>query len=185
LVNAVSADVPWLVISEDNVDTDGLGTYTAIVDRDQLAPGTYSATITVDADAPSVSDIQVPVSMQVVTPIMGGNAGFHYVLLVDSETLEIEARTSVPFSPGGYAYSFTNVLAGTYQIFAGSDSDNDFIIGDPGEAFGAYLTLDQPVSVTISSDQDDLDFISNFDVSFPSRLDADVVPIRPEVIKER
>ncbi|MGD9287648.1 MAG: S8 family peptidase, partial [Desulfobacterales bacterium] len=185
LVDAVTPDVPWLMIAEDNVDTDGLGTYTAIVDRDRLTPGTYSATITVDADAPSVSDIQVPVSMQVVTPIMGGNAGFHYVLLVDSETLEIEARTSVPFSPGGYAYSFTNVLAGTYQIFAGSDSDNDFIIGDPGEAFGAYLTLDQPVSVTISSDQDDLDFISNFDVSFPSRLDADVVPIRPEVIKER
>jgi serine protease len=179
LVNAVTADVPWLMIAEDNVDTDGLGIYKAIVDRDRLTPGTYSATITVDADAPTVSDIQVPVSMQVVTPIEGGNAGFHYVLLVDSETLEIEARASVPFSPGGYAYSFTNVPAGTYQIFAGSDSDNDFVIGDPGEAFGAFLTLDQPVSVTISSDQDNLDFISNFDVSFPSRLDAGGVPARP------
>ena len=179
LVDAVTADVPWLMIAEDNVDTDGLGTYTVIVDRDRLTPGIYSATITVDADSPTVSDIQVPVSMQVVTPIEGGNAGFHYVLLVDSETLEIEARASVPFSPGGYAYSFTNVPAGTYQIFAGSDSDNDFVIGDPGEAFGAFLTLDQPVSVTISSDQDGLDFISNFDVSFPSRLNAGELPDRP------
>jgi serine protease len=179
LVNAVTADVPWLIITEDNVDTDGLGTYTVIVDRNQLTPGTYSATITVDADAPTVNDIEVPVSMQVVTRIVGGNTGFHYVLLVDAETFVIKARDNVPFSPGGYAYSFTNVPAGTYQIFAGTDSNNDFIIGDPGEAFGAYLTLDQPVPITISDDLGGLDFNSNFDVSFPSQLDAAELPGRP------
>jgi serine protease len=179
LVNAVAADVPWLIITEDNVDTDGLGTYTVIVDRNQLAPGTYAAAITVDADDPTVNDIEVPVSMQVVPPIVGGNAGFHYVLLVDSETFVIKARENVPFSPGGYAYSFTNIPAGTYQIFAGTDSNNDAFLGDPGEAFGAYLTLDQPVSVTISDDQGGLDFISNFDVNFPSRLDAAELPDRP------
>ena len=129
--------------------------------------------------APTVNDIEVPVSMQVVTPIVGGNAGFHYVLLVDSETFVIKARDNVPFSPGGYAYSFTNVPAGTYQIFAGTDSNNDFFLGDPGEAFGAYLTLDQPVPITISDDRGGLDFNSNFDVSFPSRLDAGELPDRP------
>jgi serine protease len=185
LVNAVTADVPWLIITEDNVDTDGLGTYTVIVDRNQLTPGTYSATITVDADAPTVNDIEVPVSMQVVTPIVGGNAGFHYVLLVDSETFVIKARDNVPFSSGGYAYSFTNIPAGTYQIFAGTDSNNDFIIGDPGEAFGAYLTLDQPVPISISNDQGGLDFISNFDVSFPSQLDAGELPGRPTLQRFR
>ncbi|MGB9439933.1 MAG: S8 family serine peptidase [Desulfobacterales bacterium] len=185
LLNAVTADVPWLIISEDNVDTDGLGTYTVIVDRNQLTPGTYSATITVDAEAPSVNDIEVPVSMQVITPIVGGNAGFHYVLLVDSETFVIKARDNVPFSPGGYAYAFTNVTAGTYQIFAGTDSNNDFIIGDPGEAFGAYLTLDQPVPIIISNDQGGLDFISNFDVSFPSQLDAGELPGRPTLRRFR
>ena len=181
LVNPVRTDVPWLIITEDNVDSDGLGTFTVIVDRNQLTPGTYSATITVDADDPSVNDIEVPVSMQVVTPIVGGNAGFHYVLLVDSETFEIKARENVPFSPAGYAYAFTNVPAGTYQIFAGTDSNNDFIIGDPGEAFGAYLTLDQPVPIAISDDRSGLDFNSNFDVSFPSRLDAGGLPDRPRL----
>jgi serine protease len=91
----------------------------------------------------------------------------------------------VPFSPGGYAYAFTNVAAGTYQIFAGTDSNNDFIIGDPGEAFGAYLTLDQPVPITISNDQDGLDFISNFDVSFPAQLDAGERPGRPTLQRFR
>jgi serine protease len=179
LVNAITADVPWLDIAEENVDADKLGTYTVIVDRNQLVPGIYTATITVDADSPTVNDIEVPVSMQVVTPIVGGNAGFHYVLLVDAETFEIKARDNVPFSPGGYAYSFNKVPAGTYQIFAGTDSNNDFFLGDPGEAFGAYLTLDQPVSITISDDLGGLDFTSNFDVSFPSRLEAGELPDRP------
>ena len=52
LVNAVTADVPWLNITEENVDADKLGTYTVIVDRNQLTPGIYTATITVDADSP-------------------------------------------------------------------------------------------------------------------------------------
>jgi serine protease len=115
----------------------------------------------------------------VVTPIVGGNAGFHYVLLVDAETSVIKDIDNVPFSPGGYAYFFTRVPAGTYQIFAGTDSNNDFFLGDPGEAFGAYLTLDQPVPITISDDLSGLDFTSNFDVSFPSRLDAVELPGRP------
>jgi serine protease len=142
-------------------------------------PGIYAATITVDADSPDVNDVVVPVSMQVVTPIVGGNAGFHYVLLVDSETLEFQAQDNVSFSPGGYAYVFTSVPAGTYKIFAGTDSNNDFFIGDPGEAYGAYLTLDQPIAIEISGDRSELDFSSNFDVTFPSLLGIGEPSVRP------
>ena len=181
LVYAVTADVPWLAITEENVDADKLGTYTVIVNRDQLDPGIYSATITVVADSPTVADVEVPVSMQVITPIVGGNAGFHYILLVDSETFEIKAQDNVPYSPGGYAYSFTDIPAGTYQIYAGTDSNNDLFLGDPGEAFGAYLTLDQPIPITVSDDRDGLDFNSNFDVNFPSRLDAGGLTDRPRL----
>ena len=52
LVNTITADVPWLDITEENVDADKLGTYTVIVNRNQLLPGIYTATITVDADNP-------------------------------------------------------------------------------------------------------------------------------------
>jgi serine protease len=181
LVNTVTADVPWLDILEENVDADKLGTYMVIVKRNQLMPGIYNAAITVDADSPSVADVEVSVSMQVVTPIVGGNAGYHYVLLVDSETLEFQAQDNVSFDidEGGYAYSFTNVPAGTYKIFAGTDSNNDLFIGDPGEAYGAYLTLDQPVAIEISGDRNGLDFNTNFDVTFPSRLDAGKPHDRP------
>jgi serine protease len=179
LVNTIRANVPWLDIIEEAVDADKLGIYTVIVNRNGLDPGIYSATITVDADSPAVADVEVSVSMQVVTPIVGGNAGFHYVLLVDSETLEFQAQDNVPFSSGGYAYSFTNIPAGTYNIFAGTDSNNNFFIGDSGEAYGAYLTLDQPIPITISGDQDGLDFNSNFAVSFPSQLNAGELLERP------
>lgn len=175
IINAITANVPWLEINEEDVDeATKLGIYMVIVNRNQLelVPGIYTATITVDAADPTVNDVEVPVSMQVITPIVGGNAGFHYVLLVDSETFEIKAQDDVPFNPGGYVYSFTDIPAGTYKIFGGTDSNNDFFIGDSGEAYGAYLTLDQPVPIEISADQSGLDFNTNFDVSFPSRLDA-------------
>ena len=179
LIRAVTSNVTWLEISEDLTDADQLGTYRIVINRDQLAPGIYTGNITVDAENAGVSDIEVPVSMQVVTPILGGNAGFHYVLLVDSETLTVQDQENVPFRPGGYTYSFTNVPAGNYKIFGGTDSNNDALLGDPGEAYGAYLTLDQPVSISVSDDQSGLDFNTNFEISFPSRLDAGVVPVRP------
>ena len=185
LINAITADVPWLNITEETVDADKLGIYTIIVDRNQLIPGIYSATLTVDADSPAVNDVDVPVSMQVVTPIVGGNAGFHYVLLVDSETFEIKSQNDVPFSPGGYAYAFTNVPAGTYKIFAGTDSNRDFFIGDPGEAFGAYLTLDQPVPIAVSDDLGGLDFNSNFNVTFPSQLAVGELPNQPTLRRSK
>jgi serine protease len=185
LIKAITADVPWLNITEENVDADKLGTYTVIVDRNQLLPGIYSANIMVDAHSPTVNDVDVPVSMQMVTPIVGGNAGFHYVLLVDSETLEFQAQDDVPYSSGGYAYSFTNIPAGTYKIFAGTDLNNDLFIGDPGEAYGAYLTLDQPIPITISDDQGGLDFNSNFNVSFPSQLGTGEPPARPTLQRFR
>jgi serine protease len=93
--------------------------------------------------------------------------------------LAVVSQDGVPFSQGGYEYTFSGIPAGNYQIFAGTDSDNDFVLGDPGEAFGAYLTLDQPLSVSVSENQDDLDFNSNFDVSLPAQMAAGVKPARP------
>ena len=54
----------------------------------------------------------------------------------------------------------------------GSDSDNDGLIGDAGEAFGAYLTVDQPVSIHISQDTANLDFTTGFEPSLPFSLGA-------------
>ncbi len=187
IIDSVSTDVAWLDITAQSVDDDGLGIYQIVVNREPdgvpLNPGIYTATITVDAAEPTISDVEVPVSLQVVTPIVGGNAGFHYVLLLDSDTLEFQDQKNVAYDEnlgenGGYAYTFTDVPVGTYKIFAGTDSNNNFFIGDGGEAYGAYLTLDQPVAVSVTQDMDGLDFTTHFDVSFPTELDVNG-PERP------
>jgi serine protease len=179
LVNTVTADAAWLHIAEDIVDADNIGTYRVTVDRNGLTiPGVYSATITVDADDPAVNDVAVPVSMQIVAPVVGGNAGFHYVLLIDAETQAVIDQDEVPFSAGEYQYTFTNIAQGSYQIYAGTDSNNDFFLGDAGEAFGAYLTLDQPNDVTLSADASGLDFTTNFNVTLSSQQTAAEPPDR-------
>jgi serine protease len=170
-VQSVIADVAWLEITADKVDINHVGSYRITVDRRQLStiPGVYSATIVVDALDPAVNDIEVPVSVQVVTPIMGGNTGFHFVLLIDAQTGIAIAQDAVPFDTGGYSYAFTGIPRGTYQIFAGTDLNNNFLIGDAGEAFGAYLTLDQPTNVKLSEDTIDLNFNTNFIVTISSQ----------------
>jgi serine protease len=169
-VNSVNPSEGWVtVVPSGQVDVGGLGTYTVTVDRSSLGDdGVYSAKITVDSDA---NDVVIPLSVLVSSVTGSGNTGLHYVLLVDPDTLETQSQESVTYNEDidGYAYSFTGVSAGTYQIFAGTDANNDGIIGDAGEAFGAYITADQPTSVTISSDTSGLDFTTGFDMNLPSR----------------
>ena len=61
-----------------------------------------------------------------------------------------------------YNYTFTDVAPGRYELIAGTDADNDFLICDPGEACGQYLTLDAPVEVIVAGDTQDL----SFDISY-------------------
>jgi serine protease len=100
--------------------------------------------------------------MAVVASSSGANAGFHYVLLVDPTSLDAVAQLDVAASSGGYPYTLTNVPAGSYLLFAGSDSDNDFVICGTGEACGAFPTLGSPEIVQVTSDRSSLDFVTGF-----------------------
>jgi serine protease len=183
IVSSVTADVPWLTVSPaipPNIGLNPADTAELVLSVDRNHPrlssdGIYEAQLVISTDA--VNDIlTVPVSVQVGTSFVGGNAGTHYVVLVDPETLFTRAQVRVDYNPAamGYAYLFTGVPAGTYQILAGTDSDNDFFIGDPGEAFGAYLTLDQTVSIRVAGNTGGLDFFTSFDFGLsPDRLAAD------------
>jgi serine protease len=110
--------------------------------------------------------VQVPVLMEVSDSAPSGNAGQHYVLLLDRDGGEALDQAAATAEDGLYHYRFTGVAAGSYQILAGSDADNDQFICDAGEACGAYLTLDQPLEVTVSSGNlSGLDFSTGFDVT--------------------
>jgi serine protease len=167
----------WLSVAEQTVDVNKLGIYSITADPAALTPGVYAANITVSAVDPSVTSVSVPVRMQVFSPVAGGNVGFIYVLLVDPDTLETVATAAVPFDEGAahYRYTFSGVPAGTYRIYAGTDADNDLLIGDPGEALGAYRTLDQPASVEIPGVNPELDFEVGYEVALPSQLGMQAV----------
>src|SRR5262249_4290577 len=93
------------------------------------------------------------------------DAGLHYVLLIDSVTNQTIKLDTVTANNGEYDYEFHNVGPGQYQIYAGTDSDNDNRICDAGEACGAFRTLDAPETIAINGDRSGLDFISGFPVN--------------------
>ena len=67
-----------------------------------------------------------------------------------------------PAVNGEYSYEITDVPAGEYLIFAGTNFDNDDAVCDDGEACGAYLSLDQPTPVGVSSNRSNIDFATGF-----------------------
>ena len=132
--------------------------YRASVDRTGLGDGSYSATIEIVS---SGGTAHVPVVMRVGGPTTS-DAGFHYVLIVDAQSLTPIDEVALPASNGTYPFAFAGVPQGDYLIIAGSDLDNDGFICDGGEACGSYPTLDLPAPLTVDHDIANADFGTAF-----------------------
>lgn len=165
IVDSISDNAAWLSVSPESIDGSGFGTYTVQVDRTGLDDGSYTAAITC---ASSENTVAVPVTMKVETVGTTGDAGFHYVMLLDPNTFENKAQAGVGVEDGIYAYSFSGVPEGSYLLYAGTDFDNDSIVGDAGEALGAYFSLDLPSTVSVSGDLSGLDFTTSFNINLPT-----------------
>jgi serine protease len=160
----------WLSVSPAQTNADGTGTYTVAVRRDGLSEGVYRATITLDSTANTVS---VSVIMQVASGLSTGSVGQQYVVLVNPDTGgRVANAVGQPQADGSQTITLRDVPAGTYQLFAGSDSNNDQIICDAGESCGAYLTLEAPVRIEIKGNLDNLDFVSGFVVNLANSRSA-------------
>lgn len=160
-INEVSDNADWLSVVAVQVDENGLGTYTAAVNRTGLADGVYEATITFVS---SLNTVDVPVNMQVSPIDQTVDAGFHYVLLLDPATYENRGQVRATVAGGVYRFSFTGVDEGEYLIYAGTDLDNDFVIGNVGEVKGAFLSIDQPIAVRVDQDVAELNFRTEFNI---------------------
>ena len=164
-INSVSSDSGWLTITEDNVDEGTkLGAYRLTADRASLAVGTHRAVLSLVS---SVNTVTVPVILQVADGSVSDDAGYQFVLLIDSETNEVVDEQAGNFVDGELAFSFANVSftnGRRYSIFSGSDMNNDDFICDAGESCGAYLALDSPVEITQDGDLTGLNFFSGFDI---------------------
>jgi serine protease len=161
-INQISSDQPWLSAAATSIDADGLGTYNVSVDRSVVAnDGTYNGTVTFTSTA---NTVEVSVVMQRSSLNINADAGFHYILLIDTSNGDVVGQDQSAAVNGEYPYIFNNVAAGVYRIFAGTDSDNDIFICDGGEACGAFRTLDSVDDIVVNASQSGLDFISGFRV---------------------
>jgi len=165
----------WLTVEPDpSVYSQGLGEYTVNVDRSQVATdGPYYASITFISTQNSV---EVSVVMYKGDITVVGDSGLHYVLLLDGDTFDtVEAdKVFVDRLNGTYSYSFPSVAEGRYVVFAGTDSDNDFLVGDPGEARGAYVSPSQSIYLNVSRDLSGIDF----DTAFEFSISVDQLPTK-------
>jgi serine protease len=170
-VESVTDNADWLTVTPDPGDySDGIGTYTVTVDRAFLPDGPYYGTITFESSKNSV-DISVTMYQGDVT--VGGDSGYHYILLIDADTYQSLYQEEVSATNGSYVYRFASVVEGDYIVFAGTDSDNDFYIGDSGESTGAYISLDQPVTIRVDENLSGIDFNTSFNLNLPMDLSTD------------
>lgn len=159
-INSITPSQPWLTVGNSGVPASGIGTYAIAVNRSGLADGTYTATLAIISDT---NDININVIMQVSSVSISANAGLHFVILVSttSGTSTLPAVITRAVN-GEYRFTMNNVPSGQYRMFAGTDSNNDDFLCDPGEACGAYATLDSPDILQVNANRSGLVFATGF-----------------------
>lgn len=167
-IDSVISNASWLVVDDSLVDAQGLGQYRIRVERNQLSIGSHSATLSISSNAGS-SNVHIILQQPDPNQLASGDAGLHYILLVNADSGEVEQEALILAEGGQYQYSFQDVPPGNYQLYAGSDSDNDFFICDAGEACGAWPVLDsQPAVIQLRQDLLDMDFSTTFNTGIIS-----------------
>ena len=141
---SISDDADWLTVTAiENGAAPLSGStvirYRAEIDRTDLNPGYYKATITVSADGenPAASDIDVYI--QVGNLAAQGTLTQQYVLLL-SDNSDSAIKTAATDSNGHFV--FNNVENGRYRLVGGSDIDVDNNLCDIAETCGFYPTPD-------------------------------------------
>lgn len=140
---------PWLqgtliAAASGNISHDRLD---LAVDRTGLANGVFQTTATlVFTDGTSSFTATVDVRMQVGSNQQSQDEVF--VLLLHPDSFETLFQVSTTAAQN-FQYSFHDVPAGNYVLVAGTDRDNNDLLGEEGELFGIWPSLDQPQLLTV------------------------------------
>ena len=107
----------------ESVGPTGLGTYRATVDRSGLENGIYTGTIVFASDRNDVEVRRDHAGGRRATA--QADAGHHYILLVNPDTLKTARTLEASATNGAYPFDFAGVQPGDYLLVAGTDSDDD------------------------------------------------------------
>jgi len=142
-----SADV-FEVTANNNINGDQLE---LMADRTGLANGVYRTTVTLNyTDGVETFSAEIAVRLQVGASTVTSDTVF--VLLIDPETFETRYQVQTELG-ANFAFSIGEVESGIYLLVAGTDRDNDDVLGDEGELFGAYPSIDTPQPVVVLEGQ--------------------------------
>ena len=140
---------PWLRVTADAVDANGLGRYSITADRSGLAPGAHSGWVEFDSAA---GVARVTVALQVTAATLTPEAGLQYVVLLRPDTrASAGPQVAVQVRGTSTGYRIGEVPAGKYLVVAGTDMNNDGAVCDDGEACGAYPVEPEPTVIDVGS----------------------------------
>ncbi len=176
LIATVTTGSSWLSVAATSVDAENLGTYQATVDRTGLLEGVYNGTITVtyaDATAPATTKtLLINVSMQKGTITTAGVMTQQYVLLENADCTSDNCIARTVFANANGSYSFSNLPAGNYRVFAGSDIDVDGFVCGAGETCGAYPSPGAEQIINLSTSRSGINFLVNLNSGLGSATSA-------------
>ena len=105
-------------------------------------------------------------------PTLAGSAGEETAAIYSriDPSLATVIELQVDISGGAYDFRFRNVEPGSYLIVAGTDSDNDSIICDAGEACGAYPARDELEPLEVDRNVNNAGFSTGFSTAFEAAM---------------
>ena len=160
-----TSNTEWLAVNAAETDSNGLGAYRLTANRAQLVGnGTFSARVDFTANSEDSVGTTVTVSLQQMTTDPEANLGYTYVLLIDNASGVTVKQDQGHLQNGSLEFKFTDIAAGTYQLLAGTDANNNGFICDAGESCGGYRTLSRLDPISVQSDLNALDFTARFGV---------------------
>ena len=123
----------WLIVTTSgSSDTTNITTLEIFINRSGLGDGVYDGTITLiaaEAD-PAVISVQMWVGQ-------GDYDGMIVVVLIDVDTDQVVASVQTTAALD-FLYTFPIVPPGTYELYAGSDLDDNGVICEEGDLCGSY-----------------------------------------------
>lgn len=143
-VTVVPYSEPWLTHSLSG------SSLVFTVNRAALADGSYSANVTVSSLNGGTDNAFITLLKQAN---LASDVGAVYVILYNIVTQETVNQDIID-AANLYAYAMTNIISGSFILAAGTDLNNDNYLGDNGELFGIYPSLDQPSPFLVSNNQD-------------------------------
>lgn len=149
-VISATSQAPWLTA---NLDSDNPLEVIVTANIADLDPqGRYIAELVIDYDPDNgaADTLTVPVSLQLGTAADAKDAGRHYVLLVNADDQNAEIQQQVVTAANGrYRFAFDDVEPGNYFLVAGTDTDNNGLICENGEACAEYPVNGLPETIRL------------------------------------